>query len=348
MAFDAAIAAAAAAAPQIVTPVPMVPGLVLHVDGDYLAYYASGNDETSQGQSRQNAIGLLDTFRTASGAESIVVHNTAKGCNKGERYLVATVKKYQAQRVDGRKPKNHGYLQDWLMEYTGPHFTAKNWLTREADDGIAACAHHAVGTPTGYAAIATADKDLRMLPGLHVIWKPIDGRRETVRVMPGQWSQVGPDMKQYGLKWFWIQMLMGDAADNIPGLEEYQAFNKKGEVIFKKMGEKTAEAMLDGCNNNREAYDLVTELYCNYYTKACPNTGTALNPGVWADRFCEQAALLWMRCDNKARVTDFAHHAGFSRINESFCEVMWEAVARLENRVRNARAEINSFADSAG
>lgn len=348
MAFDAAIEAAATAAPQRVDLPAIVPGLVLHVDGDYLAYYAAGNDECTKGQARQNAINLLDSARAVAGAESIVVHNTAKGCNKGERYLIATVKKYQAQRVDGRKPKNHGYLQDWLMEYKGPHFTAKNWLTREADDGMAACAHHAIGTQAGYAAIFTADKDLRMLPGLHVIWKPINGHRETVMVPPGAYDVIGPDVKQYGLKWFWLQMLQGDTADNIPGLEEYQAFDKKGNVIYKKMGEKTAEKMIDGCANNSEAYELVRELYVNYYQRFDDDGRMVTPQGVWADRFCEQAALLWMRCDGKATVGDFARHKGHSCISEPFCDQTWEAVSRLETRVRNARAEIDKFTGSPG
>lgn len=340
MAFDAAIAAATSAAPQLRALPPIRPGLVLHVDGDYLAYYAAGNDECTKGQARENAVNLLDNARAIAGAESIVVHNTAKGCHKGERYLVATVKPYQAQRVDGRKPKNHGYLQDWLMEYKGPHFTAKNWLTREADDGIAACVHHAIGTQAGYGAIFTADKDLRMLPGLHVIWKPIDGRREAVMVEPGAWSVIGPCGKEYGLRWFWMQMLTGDTADNIPGLEGYIAHNKAKGEFFKPIGEKTADAFLEGVTTTDEAYEVVAGLYRQYYDKRAP--------GTWADRFCEQAALLWMRADAKATVTDFATHQGHSRINRRFCDETLAAVKRLDERVTTARATINSFADSPG
>jgi hypothetical protein len=69
-------------------------------------------------------------------------------------------------------------------------------------------------------------------------------------------------------------------------------------------------------------------------------------PGTWADRFCEQAALLWMRCDQHASVTDFATHKGHSKIGHLFCDEVMAAVARLDERVRNTRSTINSFGNS--
>jgi len=342
MPFDlmGAIDEVADAAPTVVQPAPRVPGLVLHVDGDYLAYYASGNDETSAGQARQNALDLIDIFRSRTGADSIVVHNTAKGCQKGERYLIATVKPYQAQRADGRKPKNQPYLQDWLMQYEGSVFRSKTWATREADDGIAACAHFAVGQKPGYVAIATADKDLRMLPGLHIDWKSF----ETTRVEPGAFEVIGTNGKLYGLKWFWMQMLTGDTADHIPGLPGYLTYSKEKEPkpIFKPLGEKTAEKFLADCKGNASAYEVVTGLYRGFYEN---HPAQASN---WYDRFCEQAALLWMRCGNDAAVCDFARHTGHSRINASFCEDMWAAVARLEQRVKDQRTTLDALAGSAG
>jgi len=330
--FEAAIAAIAEAASHKAEMVPMVPGLTVHIDGDYLAYYASGNDETEPGQARQNAINLVQTFMGRIGAENAIVHNTAKGCQKGERYLIATVKPYQGQRDSGRKPRNHAYLQDWLQSYEGELFRAKNWATREADDGMGACAHFAIGKAPGYAAIATADKDMRMLPGVHVNWR--DPAKVT-RVMPGDYDVRGEDGKQYGLKWFFLQMLMGDAADNCPGLEQYRHDNPDGSFhSFKKCGEKTAEKLLAHCADTRAACEEVIRLYCRGYNSSLE---TAL------DRFCEQAALMWMRLDNTASVADFAHHAGFSRINHCFDNAVWAAVERLETRVRIAREQINAL-----
>lgn len=322
-----------------------VPGLVLHVDGDYLAYYASGNDECSTGQARLNALNIIASGMQNSGATSCVVHNTTSGCSKGERYVIATVKPYQGQRDGDRKPKNYDFMREFLMGYEGDKFAVKNWGTREADDGIAACTLYAASQPIGYCAIMTRDKDLRMLPGLHVEWLS----RETVRVMPGEFNVVwrpkqskeGSE-KVYGLKWFWIQMLMGDAADHIPGLESFRTLDAKGKPCVRKMGEKTAMEFLEDCTDNKTAYEIVSSLYVNYYqTEGQPD-------GYWADRFCEQAALLWMRTDNKARVADFARHDGHSCISGAFCEQTWGAVARLETRVRNARDAVNNLTAQRG
>lgn len=352
MPFDAdtlaLIEAAAEAAPTQITYPDPVPGLQLHVDGDYLAYYASGNDDVTPGAARQNALEIIETYRLRCGATKVVVHNTVSGSHKGERFLIATVKPYQGQRDAERKPKNYAYLREWLLNYgDGEHFLSKNWSTREADDGIAASALYATteagkANGPGYIAIATRDKDMRMLPGLHINWMT----KQLTMVPPGAYDVVGMDVLQYGLKFFWLQMLMGDAADNCPGLEKYRGDwdEKKKAWKIKSMGPKTAEKMLEDCRNNTEAYHRVTELYINYYTQ-CDEEGNVLNPHEWADRFVEQAGLMWMRCGINAEVADFARHTGASRINQDFCDNVWAAVARLEQRVKAARAKINELAN---
>lgn len=339
--FHEAIKAAAAAAPHEIAPVALVPGLELHVDGDYLAYYASGNDDTTAGEARLNATGLIEKFRSLVGAEKVVVHNTAKGCHKGERYLIATVKPYQAQRADGRKPKNHAYLQDWLQGYEGSLFRAKNWTSREADDGIAACAHFAIGKQPGYAAIATADKDMRMLPGLHINWST----KQLTRVNPGDYDVVGEDGKQYGLKFFFQQMLMGDNADNIPGLPEYRTANAKGAEVYKTLGPKTADVLLETCTDSNSAALQVCDLYfLSYHRDAATFASVKPSDTEWADRLAEQAALLWMRCGMEATVDDFVAHTGHSHI--SWTGAVERAAVRLKERVSLARAKINELGSS--
>lgn len=331
--FDEAIAAAAEAAPHKEVVAPLVPGLTVHIDGDYLAYHASGNDDCTPGQARQNALDRISYFRSRIGAEHVVMHNTAKGCHKGERYLIATVKPYQGQRDGGRKPKNHAYLQDWLQGYEGPAFRAKNWTSREADDGIGACSHHAIGTATGYAGIATADKDMRMLPGVHINWKS----GQVTRVNPGDYDVRGEDGKQYGLKFFFLQMLMGDTADNCPGLEQYRHNNPDGTLkAFKRCGEKTAEQLLARCTKTAHASVAVINYYIAGYNSSLEFA---------LDRYCEQAALMWMRLGNDAAVADFARHMGHSRINHCFDNAVWAAVERLETRVQLARKSLNSLTD---
>lgn len=330
---------------QIAPPPPRVPGLVLHVDGDYLAYFASGNDERTVGEARQKVFDILAYAAEHAGATEILVHNTLPGGHKGERYLIATVRTYQEQRSDGRKPKNQPYLANWLIEYTGPAFKVKNWATREADDGIGACALYAVNnSKPGYVAILTADKDLRMLPGLHLEWRNPSiktvvppGAYAVETSIPNGFDEFGnpkpPKVKLFGLKWFWMQMLTGDTADNIPGLEFYRTTDAKGNEVSKRMGEKTAEKLLAPAKTSDEAFTIVADLYKGWYV------------GDWANRFVEQAALLWMRCDAKATVLDFCNHQGHSRINTLFCSELKAAAERLDERVRNRRSEIQALSE---
>jgi DNA polymerase-1 len=267
---------------------------VLHFDGDYAAYYCAGNDECEPGQARHNAFGRIETTRLLTGSESVVVHLSAPGCTKANRYLIATVKAYQGQR-SGRKPKNWEYLREVLEHYEGPKFRPKVWVTREADDGVAYCA------AINDIAISTRDKDFRMLPGLHINWMTW----ERTEVPRGAYDVAGTDGLQYGLKWFYLQLLQGDTADNIPGLPK---------LFGKQCGEATARAYLNETASREDAYDLVQTAYADFY-------GT-----VWADALVEQAALLWLRTDAQASIAN---------VSEAFpdCPHIKRALERLEARV---------------
>lgn len=326
-------AKASASAPQGAIVRPKVPGLVIHIDGDMICYFCAGDKETPSGEARRRALGRIEKFKRAAGAERAVVHLTNPAGNKGERALIATVKPYQGQRT-GEKPKNHGYLHEFLRDYNGPEFTSKLWANREADDGVCACAYHAArsGKGPGYIAIATQDKDFRMFPGLHVDWISF----EAVKIEDGCFAQTNNGGKLFGYKWFWMQMLMGDTADHIPGLPEYPTTNAKGEPCLKKMGEKTAEKFLEKATTNQQCFDEVYGLYLEYYAE---HLGLGYEEAD--DRFVEQMSLLWMRSGIKADVDDVFSHMGM--------EVVWPdalkgaARVRLLHRVREQRRAIEAL-----
>jgi len=282
----------------------LVPGRVLHLDGDYLAYFAAGNDDCEPGQARQNAFGRIETTRLLTGSESVVVHLSAPGCTKANRYLIATVKAYQGQRT-GRKPRNWAYLREVLERYEGPKFRPKVWVTREADDGVAYCA------AINDIAISTRDKDFRMLPGLHINWMTW----ERTEVPRGAYDVTGSDGLQYGRKWFYLQLLQGDTADNIPGLPK---------LFGSQCGEATARKYMAHAPDTACAYDLVQTAYADFY-------GTG-----WADALVEQAALLWLRTDAQASIAN---------VSEAFpdCPHIKRALERLEARVTTELNELNKI-----
>lgn len=271
--YAAAIAAAASASPMTNNAVP-VERRVLLVDGDGLAYYCAGNDETSIGEARARLIDKVKGAQRASGAEDVRILLTNSGSHKGHRYAIARVKPYQGQRVNSRRPKNWRGLRE-LMETGSVPFTVEGTSVAEADDLFG---YYAYRSPDDVV-IYTQDKDMRMLPGRHLDWvsnrmhyvswiSNLDG---TLTVN----SSVFND-KWYGPMWFWLQMLHGDTADYIPGLPKY--LDEAGKL--KPCGEVTAGRLVAGQD---DADLLVAGLYKGFYGDR------------WLTEMLEQAALLWMR-----------------------------------------------------
>lgn len=268
---------------------PINPLHDLHIDGDYAAYYFSGNDETTVSSSKANMKSAIMAAQSWGGVGgNTVLHLTSGMSDKGGRFKIATVKPYQGQRDASRKPNNWEAIRTWMeSEKTlpGTNIRVVIWADREADDGVAAAARYA-WTSGRVPVIFSRDKDFRMIPGLHISWTTY----ERMMVQPTDWAKTDSDGLVFGQKWFWLQMLQGDAADAIPGLEGVAA---KSAGKFKACGEGCAGHMLDSVSYAAAAYSIVQAAYADYYGQA------------WPDRFAEQAALLWLRTDNKADVGDF-------------------------------------------
>src|SRR5690606_6859007 len=126
-------------------------------------------------------------------------------------------------------------------------------------------------------AILTKDKDMRMFPGLHMCWDNFDILTEVALGAYEVWGEdaVGKDLL-FGTKWFLSQMLHGDRADNIPGLPEFRG---------KQVGPAAAKTILSAASSEEDAFTIAYEAYLEVYG----------SDEEGADRFCEQAALLWMR-----------------------------------------------------
>lgn len=284
---------------------PPVEGMPLHIDGDYLAYYCAGNDETKPHEAREAVLHRIQRGKEVSGATRVIIHLSDRACDKGLRYFVAQSKPYQGQRNNSRKPQNWDYLREWMETYDGDAFEVKNWIDREADDGMAYVSEAAykIGRP---GAVMTADKDMRMFAGLHLVWKTY----EMVEVLPGTFDLFKCG-KQYGHKWFWMQMLQGDTADNIMGLP--------------RVGEVAAQKTLAKATNNQQAFEAVIELY------------KAKMGDAYADHFVEQAALLWMRTDKNAYVRNFT-----AALDVAWTTDVQRAAVRMERRVMEERDALHA------
>ncbi len=297
----------------------VVPGRVCNIDGDYLAYFAAGGENMATGIARQVARDRIEKFRIMTGSERARVHLSAGDCDKGLRYLIAKETPYQEQRSGGKKPKNWLAVREFLETYEGDLCEIKKWRTREADDGAAYCCET---LSNGLDAVASKDKDWRMFAGLHCDWDSF----QLTQVNPGDFLVMGPkpkkgdEQKVFGHYFFWWQMLRGDTADHIPGI--------------RGCGEETATAYLDGCASNADAFTVVAHVYIQKRQRQKD----------WADYFCEQAALLWMRTDRHASLLDFMK---VIPLDHPASEAIIAAGHRLMTRVAEDKAILESIKNAA-
>lgn len=302
------IADAVAAANAIeVQSVAKVPGRVLFIDADMLCYQCGGNEDTDVATSRRILKSKIDMFVEASGAERLVLGLTGEGSTKGDRAVIAYTKPYQGQRK-GHKPKNWQYLRNYIAEgLAGP---VKAVFDREADD----LAGFMSEQYPGKAVLCSRDKDFRMLPGLHLNWDTYD----LVEVKPDVFG-VEHGGKMYGSRWFWTQMLWGDAADNIPGLPKHPDFPRG-------VGEVAAGKLLAFAHDDDSAAQAVAQAYKAHWGDE------------WADRYAEQASLLWIRRTQQAPINEWAQ---FLPIGPQ----LTAAVERMLTRVNLLKEEAACLSD---
>lgn len=209
---------------------PVVPGRTVHIDADFLAYQvtaekADGSDQKSFEDMQHNAEVAVETLLGLSAAEHVHLHLTPSSSNKGGRFRLAILKEYQGNRVDKEKPRYLGIMRNWLAE----RFPGTLHQLCEADDGMSSSQYAAIAAgSSNLSIIASKDKDLRMVPGLHLDWDTGEitestefGQIEIIektRTDANGKSVTTKKLVGFGQKYFWAQMLTGDTADNISGL----------------------------------------------------------------------------------------------------------------------------------
>ena len=178
------------------------------------------------------------------------------------RHEVATTKPYKGSRVD-HKPWHFKNLSAFIKA----HFNvvvARPGL--EADDEMA------IAQTTNTTVVCSRDKDLRQLNGWGYSWEL--GRQArwgpTLVTTPGEirLSSNRKKLEGEGHMWFYGQLIVGDTADNIPGVEGF--------------GPVAAYGMLGRHESLPGAWDAVKRTYRDKYKAG------------WEERLTEQARLLYL------------------------------------------------------
>ncbi len=315
-----------------------VPGRTVHIDADFLAYQvtaekADGSDDKTYEDMKHNAEVAVEAIRGLAAAEHVHLHLTPSTSNKGGRYEQALLKPYQGNREDKPKPKYLGIMREWLVKrYAG---TLHQFC--EADDGMSSSQYAALKRGEGHLSIiASKDKDLRMVPGLQLDWDTgaisgteFDDEFGHVELVERRTAggTVVKQLKGFGQKFFWAQMLIGDTADNISGLPaipghvmnfikptqeitkaldvvaDAEASEEKRDKARAKLsarkeglcGPVTAILILDMMQDARTAFFTTKGLYKRYGETTGFKHHTTGETVPWGQAFASEGKLLWMR-----------------------------------------------------
>ena len=228
--------------------------MIWGVDGDIIMYavaHAAKDDPVEY--ALKSTRSACEQIIYDLNAESIILYLTGKG-----NYREGIADDYKGNRKGGEKPEHFAAIKEYMIDKLGAILIEGE----EADDamGYGACEQ-------GHG-IATLDKDLDGVPGVHYNWR----KKEIYYVSPEDAN-----------RFFYKQMLTGDATDNIPGL-----FKMTGVKAVRKLYEP-----LEYLETHVEMYDHVRKTYSDAYDKVgmCPDSKDEVLDG-WLLKI---ARCLWIR-----------------------------------------------------
>lgn len=221
----------------------------LSLDADGLLYVCSHKVAKLETAVRRAKTRLFE-LQFLTKCPLVRAHLTARGCFKAGRHLLEPVRPYQSGRSGRPKPPMLEPLREALASpgVFQDHEGIEVYLHRdiEADDAIMQDAYNIPDC-----IVYSPDKDLRIVPcGLYDLET---GRVDTIRDRYGwlSWDEAKGKIIGHGTAFFWAQMLMGDSADSVVGLQRYQnapcgPVKAFGVLAQLKTEDDAANAVLDG------------------------------------------------------------------------------------------------------
>lgn len=279
-----------------------VAGRILLLDGDGPCYEAASTVKTLPTALRRYQT-LVETGRFMAEAESVRVHLTPRGCKKCRRDEYPTVKPYQGNRVGKPKPPLLEPLRSAVGTHSwDEHWDVLSWYDREADDGLMQDALYYGDR----AVMMSADKDLNITPG--PLWIADLGIIDTIPDRFG-WINLkeltsSVKVSGHGTKFFWAQMLMGDAADNVQGITRLHG---------KLCGPVAAFNALKGTTSEYDAAEFIV----GAYIEAKQNV-LAEAECLWLRRSTDDSAYLYLK---ELGLPDYMQH-WLDNLNQYHQEVL--------------------------
>lgn len=192
----------------------------IHADDRIEPFPRSQSDAKANTDSfMENIIGNFDDV------EDVEVWLTVPDLTKNFRYSIS--EDYKGNRKNFEKPFHYQTVRDHLVEQWNAKISREGW---EANDELAARGWQAWKEGDDSIVLCSIDKDLDTVPGWHYRW-PTHNKE-------GSLYHVAQDQAMFN---YWLQVLTGDTADNIPGLH--------------RVGDKRAKSFLNHCDNEKSCYE---------------------------------------------------------------------------------------------
>lgn len=275
----------------------VVKGRVALIDADVVAYYSSyGLDEFEPYAVETKLKQRCDQIEAETQAEHFRYYLSGKN---NFREDIAKLKRYKGNRYDEAgnrikpQPKYLPHARAWLQ-------TNKNAQVaqgQEADDAISIAAALLRSTQgKWHSIISTVDKDLGINPGLfhNQMYNSIEEYTEF-----GEIHMYKGGVKGHGKKFFYAQLLVGDATDWIPGLPKVSDWQVETFGIRRGgCGPAAAFKTLNNATTEEECFYRVARSYYDYWEGkkvADWRTPEDEKEANWYEQLLEQGRLLWMR-----------------------------------------------------
>ena len=178
---------------------------------------------------------LKDIIKSVDGT-SHKIFLTGKGNFRDELYG-----DYKANRDRSVKPLHYDAIREYLINV----WHADEVVGVEADDALGWAQYKEIMSTKGSledseSCICTIDKDLNQIPGWHYNWKADGGMGTMYMTTPEE-----------SLLYFFTQWLVGDSADNIPGVPK----------VGYKTAQKILQPLVSSNSTVKEYYDCILNQY---------------------------------------------------------------------------------------
>lgn len=276
--------------------VPMGKGTLI-LDGDGLVYESCATAAKLDTAVRRFKTKVLE-WQFLTGCAEARVHLTPKGCWKNGRSAVKSVKPYQDNRAGKAKPPLLEATREAVAKagVFGPDegVTVLQSMQWEADDGMMIDAY---SVPD--ALVMSPDKDLRIVP---CRWYDMQtGVTDTIKNRYGwiAFDDTKGKVIGHGTAFFWAQMLMGDTADNVKGLEKLYGKLCGPAAAYRTLKDCTTE--VEAANTVLDAYRFagqnpLPEAHCLWLLRTPQDTAQGY---IWSLALSEENRAFVLECFNK-------------------------------------------------